>query len=94
MPPMCGGVLAGVNGVNLPVMPDARATAGLARKDDSQARVRGLRDRVRRYRLGRWISSHILFQDMHTLFMKYEGDRDLTVPQEFAHLDVTPMTFM
>lgn len=88
------GVLAGVNGVNVPAIPDTQATAELARKADNQEKVRGLRDRVREYRLGRWISSHILFQDMHTLFLKYEGERNLTIPQDFAHLDVTPMTFM
>lgn len=90
------GVLAGVNGVNVPVMPDAHAdaAAGLAHKDDTQDRIRGLRDRILRYRLGRWISSRILFQDMHALFLKYEGNRDPGVPPDFAHLDVSPMTFM
>lgn len=88
------GVLAGVNGVNVPVMPDADAVAGLARKEGNQGKVRGLRDRIMRYRLGRWISSRILFQDMHALFLKYEGDRNGTIPDEFAHLDVAPMTFM
>lgn len=88
------GVLAGVNGMNVPAMPDAQVAAGLARKADSQEKVAGLRDWVMRYRLGRWISSRILFQDMHTLFLKYEGERTLSVPADFAHLDVTPMTFM
>ncbi|WP_207101614.1 glycosyltransferase family A protein [Paracoccus shandongensis] len=90
------GVLAGVNGVNVPAMPDADAgaSAGLARKDDRRGGTGGLRERVMRYRLGRWISSRILFQDMHALFLKYEGERNPAVPPEFAHLDVTPMTFM
>lgn len=88
------GVLAGVNGVNVPIMPDAQATAGLARKAGSQQKVMGMRDRVMKYRLGRWISSRVLFQDMHELFLKYEGERSGTIPLEFAHLDVAPMTFM
>ena len=88
------GVVAGVNGVNVPRMPDAQAVTGLARKADNQNKVRGLRSRIMQYRLGRWISSRILFQDMHALFLKYEGDRTLTVPAGFAHLDVVPMTFM
>lgn len=88
------GVVAGVNGVNVPVMPDCRFPAGLARKAVSQERIRGLRNGIMRYRLGRWISSRILFQDMHALFLKYEGERPDAVPAEFAHLDVTPMTFM
>ncbi|MFC3631256.1 glycosyltransferase family A protein [Paracoccus angustae] len=90
------GVLAGVNGVNVPVMFDAHAeaSAGLAHKDDTQDRIRGLRDRIMRYRLGRWISRRILFQDMHALFLKYDGERGLEVPAEFAGLAVSPMTFM
>ncbi|GHG11555.1 glycosyltransferase family A protein [Paracoccus aerius] len=88
------GVLAAVNGVNVSVMPDAQAATGLARKADSREKITGMRDRVMRYRLGRWISSRILFQDMHALFLKYEGERVLSVPSNFAHLDVTPMTFM
>ena len=88
------GVVAGVNGVNVSRMPDAQAVTGLARKADNQDKVRGLRSRIMQYRLGRWISSRILFQDMHALFLKYEGDRALTVPAGFAHLDVVPMTFM
>ena len=88
------GVLAGVNGVNVPIMPDARVTAGLARKADSQQKVVGIRDRVLKYRMGRWINSRVLFQDMHELFLKYEGERSTTIPSEFSHLDVSPMTFM
>lgn len=89
------GMVAGVNGVNRPVMPDAQATAGLARKaGDRPRKVTGLRDRIMGYRLGRWASSRILFQDMHALFLKYEGERNLLVPPEFSGLDVSPMTFM
>lgn len=88
------GVVAGVNGVNVSMMPDAQAMAGLARKADDREKVMGLRDRVRRYRLGRWIGSRILFQDMHTLFLKYDGDRATDIPPEFAGLDLSPMTFM
>lgn len=89
------GVLAGVNGVNVPAMPDAQAATGLARKADTPRRsVTRMRDRIMRHGIGRWISSRILFQDMHTLFLKYDGDRPARVPPEFAHLDVSPMTFM
>lgn len=89
------GVVAGVNGVNVPAMPDARATTGLARKaQDAPGKVMGLRGRVMRYRMGRWFSSQVLFQDMHALFLKYEGERSKDVPSDFAGLDVVPMTFM
>lgn len=88
------GVVVGVNGVNVPRMPDARAVTGLARKADNQNKVRGLHRRIMRYRLGRWISSRILFQDINALFLKYEGDRTLRMPAGFAHLDVVPTTFM
>lgn len=89
-----GGVVVGVNGVNVPVMPDDRATAGLQRKTNSPRERGAARNRIMRYRLGRWISSQILFQDMHTLFLKYEGERNQVVPADFAHLNVVPMTFM
>lgn len=90
------GVLAGVNGVNVGTMPQAGMAdrTGLAPKAHGTDRTRDLRKRIMRYRLGRWISSRILFQDMHTLFLKYEGNRPEVVPPEFASLDVTPMTFM
>lgn len=88
------GVVAGVNGLNVPVMPGHQAMTGLARKTDSQEKVSTLRDRVMQYRLGRWISRRILFQDMHALFLEYEGKRTTVVPPAFAHLDVAPMTFM
>lgn len=88
--------LAGVNGVNVGTMPGSRedALAGLTRKTCRRARTGGLRDRVMRYRLGRWFSRRILFQDMHALFLKYDGDRNIVIPAEFSALDVTAMTFM
>lgn len=88
------GQLAGVNGLNVSTMPDDGASAGLERKATDQRKIQGLRDRAMRYRLGRWISSHVLFQDMHALFLKYEGERKQDVPPDFAGLDVVPMTFM
>lgn len=90
------GVLAGVCGVNVGTMPGQRSDAlpGLSRKAESQAGIIGVRERIMRYRLGRWINSRILFQDMHMLFLKYEGERNGAVPPEFAGLDVGPTTFM
>lgn len=89
------GVVAAVGGRNLPVAPDLQATAGLARKEGGAgASVKGLRNRVMGFRLGRWISSRILFQDVNALFLKYEGDRPRDVPAEFAHLDVGPVAFI
>ena len=90
------GRVVGVNGVNVPAMPDAgaRASSGLARKDAGPRQVDGLRQRVMRWRLGRWISREILFQDMHSLFLKYEGPRHPKVPAALAPLDLAGMTFM
>lgn len=89
------GVVAAVGGRNLPVPPDRQATEGLARKENGAGTaVSGLRDRVMQYRFGRWVNRHILFQSLHTLFLKYEGERPNAVPMEFAHLDVIPTAFI
>lgn len=89
------GVVAAVGGSNLPVAPDAQATAGLARKEGGAGKtVTGLRSRVMRYRLGRWINTRILFQSVHALFLKYEGERPAEIPPEFAHLNVVHAPFI
>ncbi|MBU2958930.1 glycosyltransferase family 2 protein [Paracoccus sp. 1_MG-2023] len=90
------GQVVGVNGINVPIMPDTgtKAATGLARKAPPSRGVGNLRQRVMRWRVGRWFSREILFQDMHSLFLKYEGPRDTAVPPEMAGLDLAGMTFM
>lgn len=90
------GEIVGVNGVNLPAMPrtEEQAATGLARKAPPAKGVDSLRKRVMRWRLGRWFSREILFQDMHSLFLKYEGPRDTAIPPRMSGLDLAGMTFM
>lgn len=88
------GTVVGVNGLNVPVMPNMRASDGLARKSAPSKQVGSLRQRIMRYGLGRWISRNILFQDMHALFLKYDGPHDTVIPDDMAHLDLAAMTFM
>jgi glycosyltransferase involved in cell wall biosynthesis len=89
-----GNALAGVNAINVPTMPDATAAAGLSKKDTGRDTLAGLRARMLRFRLGKWINNKVLFQDMNALFLKYDGARDDQIPPEFAGMHVTPMTFM
>lgn len=88
------GRVVGVNGVNVPTMPDPNASAGLARKAAPSRQTQNLRQRMMRNRFGRWISRNILFQDMHTLFLKYDGPRNKEIPADLAPLDLAAMTFM
>lgn len=85
--------VAAVGGRNLGVPPDAVSVAGIARKDGAEHAAR-LRDRMLRSHLGRWINRNILFQSLHTLFMKYEGVRPAVVPSGFEHLNVIPTAFI
>lgn len=89
------GVVAAVGGRNLPVAPHAQAVSGVVPKADGMGTaVAGLRNRVMRFRLGRWISSRILFQSIHTLFLKYDGDRPAEIPPEFGEMDLCSTTFI
>ncbi|WP_265501148.1 glycosyltransferase family 2 protein [Paracoccus beibuensis] len=93
------GRVVGVNGVNVPVMPNAQASGsqaseGLMRKAAPSQHVGSLSQRVMQYEWGRWISRNILFQGMHALFLKYDGPRNTVIPEEIRHLDLAAMTFM
>ncbi len=88
--------LAGVNAITIEQMPlaDAATPGDLARKDSGRGAVAGMRDWLLQYRIGKWINTKVLFQDMNSLFLKYDGPRETEIPPAFAAYDVTPMTFM
>jgi hypothetical protein len=76
-------------------MPEDPVVQGpLARKDSGRRASVGLKSRVMQTAAGRWFNRKILLQNKDELFIKYDGQRQCSVPETLEGLDVTSISFM
>lgn len=77
----------------IPPLNNPNASAKIEKKQTGN-RKDSFQKRILNTKIGRWINKKILLQSMDELFIKYEGARDLYVPESLEDMQVYPTTFL